>query len=83
MTKPKKILTREEEADEIIRRLQTPPKKLPRTLNAIWTIEALKDVSTLHGSDLEKEITDALSASIAEEIDAEIIREMGKWRKKK
>ncbi len=70
----KKILTREEEADEIIRRLQTPPKKLPRTLTATWTIESLKDLSSHHGIDLESEIAAALSVSIAEEIDTELLK---------
>ena len=55
----KKPETEEEEADEIIRRLKAPPRK--NRLNAI------------HGLDLEKEIMEVLSKSIAEEIDKEII----------
>jgi len=67
-------MTREEEADEIIKRLSTPPRK-NRTLTATWTVESLKDLTTSHGIDIEQEIMDALSASIAEEIDRELIED--------
>ena len=67
-------MTREEEADEIIRRLQKPLPK--RRLEANWTIEAVKDLQSQHGIDLEKELTDALSAEIANEIDREMQRHL-------
>ena len=70
----KKQLTREEEADEIIRRLKTPPKPRTRKIGAMWTHEAVQDLSTMHGIDIEKEIMEALS----DEIDKEILTELMK-----
>lgn len=60
----KKPETEEEEAEEIIYRLTAPPRK--KRAN-----------TTFHGIDLEKEITEALSKSIAEEIDNEIMSSYG------
>lgn len=68
----KKPLTREEEADEIIRRLSTHPKKKGRRLEANWTIEELKDLQYQHGIDIEAEIMGALSEEIDREITAQI-----------
>lgn len=65
MSSEKKPLTREEEADEIIRRLSTPPKK--RRLTVSW------DLEYHHGLDVEKELMETLAAEIAAEIDKEII----------
>jgi hypothetical protein len=70
----KKQLTRDEEADEIIRRLATHPRKKGRRLDANWTMAQIRDLSSQHGLDLEKEIMEAFSASIAAEIDAEITK---------
>lgn len=47
-----------------------------RRLQAKWTIEALQDLSSQHGLDLEAEITAALSAEIVSEIDNEIINDL-------
>ena len=47
-----------------------------RKLQAKWTIEAMQDLSTQHGLDLEAEITAALSAEIVSEIDNEIINDL-------
>jgi len=66
----KKILTRDEEADEIIRRLSMPPK--PRLFEASWTMEAMSDFKTQHGLDLEKELAEILKI----EIDREILEEL-------
>jgi hypothetical protein len=82
MSDEKKVLTREEEADEIIKRLSTPPKKKGRRLEATWTIESVKDLETYHGLDLEKEIMEALSAEIAKEIDEQILVTATQWQKK-
>ena len=68
----KKILTKDEEADEIIRRLSTPPVKKPRFLNATWTMQDVDDLSTKHGLDLEAEIAKVL----AMEIDKELLEEL-------
>jgi len=65
----KKILTRDEEADEIIRRLSMPPT---RRFNASWTMEAMNDLKTQHGLDLEEELAKALAI----EIDREILQEL-------
>lgn len=64
----KKPETEEEEAEEIIHRLKAPPRR-KRANN------------TFHGIDLEKELMEALSKSIAEEIDKEILTSV--WQKKK
>lgn len=71
----KKVLTREEEADEIIRRLSTPPI---RTLTATWTIEMLDDITSQHGLDIEKELAEILSREIDREILEEMNRRYGK-----
>jgi hypothetical protein len=63
----KKPETEEEEAEEIIYRLKAPPRK--------------KRNNTFHGIDLEKELTEALSKSIAEEIDKEIMSDLYGQRK--
>ncbi len=47
-----------------------------RKLQAGWTIEAMQDMNSQHGMDLESELTKALSAEIVQEIDAEIINDL-------
>lgn len=47
-----------------------------RKLQAGWTIEAMQDMNSQHGLDLESEITKAVSAEIVQEIDAEIISDL-------
>jgi hypothetical protein len=47
-----------------------------RKLQSGWTIEAMQDLNSQHGLDLESEITKALSAEIVLEIDAEIINDL-------
>lgn len=47
-----------------------------RKLQAGWTIEAMQDLQSQHGLDLETEMTKALSAEIVQEIDAEIIADL-------
>lgn len=47
-----------------------------RKLQAGWTIEAMQDLNSQHGLDLESEITKALSAEIVQEIDAEVINDL-------
>jgi len=47
-----------------------------RKLQSGWTIEAMQDLNSQHGLDLESEITKALSAEIVQEIDAEIINDL-------
>jgi hypothetical protein len=47
-----------------------------RKLQSGWTIEAMQDLNSQHGMDLEAEITKALSAEIVQEIDAEIINDL-------
>lgn len=47
-----------------------------RKLQAKWTVEAMQDLSSQHGLDLEAEITAALSAEIVSEIDNEIINDL-------
>lgn len=47
-----------------------------RKLQAGWTIEAMQDMNSQHGLDLENEITKAVSAEIVQEIDAEIIGDL-------
>jgi hypothetical protein len=48
----------------------------PRKLQASWTIEAMQDMNSQHGMDLETEMTKVLSAEIVQEIDAEIINDL-------
>lgn len=47
-----------------------------RKLQAGWTIEAMQDLNSQHGLDIENEMTKALSAEIVQEIDAEIINDL-------
>jgi hypothetical protein len=47
-----------------------------RKLQAGWTIEAMQDLQSQHGLNLESEITQALSAEIVQEIDQEIITDL-------
>lgn len=47
-----------------------------RKLQAGWTIEAMQDLNSQHGLDIENELTKALSAEIVQEIDAEIINDL-------
>lgn len=47
-----------------------------RKLQAGWTIEAMQDLNSQHGLDLENEVTKAMSAEIVQEIDAEIISDL-------
>ncbi len=47
-----------------------------RKLQAGWTVEAMQDMNSQHGLDIESEITKALSAEIVQEIDAEIISDL-------
>jgi hypothetical protein len=47
-----------------------------RTLGAKWTTEAMQDLTSQHGLDLESELTSAMSAQIVSEIDNEIINDL-------
>lgn len=47
-----------------------------RKLQAGWTIEAMQDLNSQHGLDLESEMTKALSAEIVQEIDYEILSDL-------
>lgn len=47
-----------------------------RKLQAGWTLEAMQDMNSQHGLDLEDEMTRALSADIVQEIDQEIIADL-------
>lgn len=47
-----------------------------RKLQAGWTIEAMQDLNSQHGLDVETEMTKAMSAEIVQEIDAEIINDL-------
>ncbi len=47
-----------------------------RKLQAGWTIEAMQDLNAQHGLDIESEMTQAMSAEIVQEIDAEIITDL-------
>lgn len=47
-----------------------------RKLQAGWTIEAMQDLKSQHGMDLESEMTQAMSAHIVQEIDSEILRDL-------
>lgn len=56
--------------------LRQPVIAKTRKLQAKWTIEAMQDLSSQHGMDLEAEITQALSAEIVHEIDNEIVTDL-------
>lgn len=56
--------------------LRQPVIAKTRKLQAKWTIEAMQDMSSQHGMDLEAEITQALSAEIVHEIDNEIVTDL-------
>lgn len=56
--------------------LRQPVVAKTRKLQAKWTIEAMQDLSSQHGLDLEAEITQALSAEIVHEIDNEIVSDL-------
>lgn len=47
-----------------------------RKLQAGWTVEAMQDLNSQHGLDVESEMTKALSAEIVQEIDSEIIQDL-------
>lgn len=47
-----------------------------RKLQTGWTIEAMQDMNSQHGLDIENEMTKALAAEIVQEIDAEIINDL-------
>lgn len=47
-----------------------------RKLQAGWTIEAMQDMNSQHGLDIEQEMTKAMSGEIVQEIDAEIINDL-------
>lgn len=47
-----------------------------RKLQAGWTLEAMQDLHSQHGLDLEDEMTKALSAEIVQEIDNEVINDL-------
>lgn len=47
-----------------------------RKLQATWTIEAMQDLNSQHGLDIETEMTRALSTQITQEIDNEIITDL-------
>jgi len=47
-----------------------------RKIQAKWSIEAMQDLSSQHGLDLESEITAALSSEVVSDIDNEIITDL-------
>jgi len=47
-----------------------------RKLQAGWTIEAMQDMKSQHGLDLESELTQVVSAEIVQEIDSEILSDL-------
>lgn len=47
-----------------------------RKLQAGWTIEAMQDMKSQHGMDIENEMIKGVSAEIVQEIDAEIINDL-------
>jgi hypothetical protein len=74
----KKQLTREEEADEIIRRLATPPAPRPRRIEAEWSFEAIDGWAQEYSDELDA----AIAKAITEEIDKEILEELRKMNGK-
>jgi hypothetical protein len=48
--------------------------KKPRVLSANWTMEMDQDLSTLYGTNLHDYLIDAISKSMAEKIDKEIMK---------
>ena len=47
-----------------------------RKLQAGWTIEAMQDLKSQHGLDLESELSQVISAEIVQEIDSEILSDL-------
>jgi hypothetical protein len=47
-----------------------------RKLQASWTIEAMQDLNSQHGLDIETEMTKGISAEIVQEVDAEVINDL-------
>lgn len=47
-----------------------------RKLQAGWTVEAMQDIKSQHGMDLESELTQVISAEIVQEIDSEILSDL-------
>lgn len=47
-----------------------------RKLQAGWTVEAMQDLKSQHGLDIESEMIKGVSAEIVQEIDAEIINDL-------
>jgi hypothetical protein len=47
-----------------------------RKLQAGWTIEAMQDLKSQHGLDIESELTQVISAEIVQEIDSEILSDL-------
>lgn len=47
-----------------------------RRLQARWSVEAMQDISSQHGLDLESEIASALSAEIVHEMDVEVVSDL-------
>ena len=47
-----------------------------RKLQAGWTVEAMQDLKSQHGLDLESELTQIISSEIVQEIDSEILSDL-------
>ena len=47
-----------------------------RKLQAGWTVEAMQDLKSQHGMDLESELIQVISAEIVQEIDSEILSDL-------
>jgi hypothetical protein len=47
-----------------------------RKLQAGWTLEAMQDLDSQHGLDIESEMTRGMSAHITQEIDAEVLSDL-------
>jgi hypothetical protein len=60
-------MNKDEEADEIVRRLKAPPVRL---ITARWTVDDLSDVTN--------ELARAISEEIDKEILGELMRKLGK-----